>query len=125
MAGAEQKNKWWNFSDRASSGSGDVQPGGNDLAIAKSARSPQTSPQLSIKRFYIDAELESLLRLAPVADAIEVSEPVASLTHLGAGRYDIDDVLDRLETPAGQPASAPPAVRAVQPGAQGRRAGLQ
>ena len=83
----------------------------NDLAIAKSARSPQpspqTSPQLSIKRIYIDAELESLLRLAPVADAIEVSEPAASLTHLGAGRYDIDDVLDRLKTPADQPASAP------------------
>ena len=80
----------------------------NDLAIARSgAGSPQTSPQLSIKRIYIDAELESLLRLAPVADAIEVSEPVASLTHLGAGRYDIDDVLDRLQTPAGQPASAP------------------
>lgn len=174
MAGAEQKNKWWNFSDRASSGTGDGQLGGgggwagrwlrrvawaiggvlllwglayvavplvlksqlqkiateklgrtvtvgtvdfkpwsleltlNDLAIARSgAGSPQTSPQLSIKRIYIDAELESLLRLAPVADAIEVSEPVASLTHLGAGRYDIDDVLDRLQTPAGQPASAP------------------
>ena len=88
----------------------------NDLAIARSGASspeaapqpsPQTSPQLSIKRIYIDAELESLLRLAPVADAIEVSEPVASLTHLGAGRYDIDDVLERLQTPADQPASAP------------------
>ncbi len=177
MAGTAQKNKWWNFPARASSGTGDGQLGGgggwagrwlrrvawaiggvlllwsiayaavplvlksqlqkiateklgrtvtvgkvdfkpwsmaltlNDLAIAKSASapqpSPQTSPQLSIKRISIDAELESLLRLAPVADAIEVDEPVASLTHLGAGRYDIDDVLDRLKTPTGQPASAP------------------
>ena len=178
MAGTEQKNKWWSFSARASSGTGDGQLGGgggwagrwlrrvvwaiggvlllwglayvavplvlksqlqkiateklgrtvtvgkvdfkpwsmeltlNDLAIARGSASspqpsPQTSPQLSIKRIYIDAELESLLRLAPVADAIEVSEPVASLTHLGAGRYDIDDVLDRLQTPADQPASTP------------------
>ena len=175
MAGTEQKNKWWNFSARASSGLGDGQAGGggggwavrwlrrvawaiggvlllwglayvavplvlksqlqkiateklgrtvtvgtvdfkpwsleltlHDLAIARSgAGSPQTSPQLSIKRIYIDVELESLLRLAPVADAIEVDEPVASLTHLGAGRYDIDDVLDCLKTPADQPASTP------------------
>ncbi|HQS91591.1 DUF748 domain-containing protein, partial [Polaromonas sp.] len=88
----------------------------HDLAIARSVagpaqpspqNSPQTSPQLSIKRVYIDAEIESLLRLAPVADAIEVDEPVASLTHLGEGRYDIDDVLDRLKPPPDQPASTP------------------
>lgn len=81
-----------------------------DLAIAKAgtAGAPQGTPQLSIKRIYIDAELESLLRLAPVADAVVVEEPVAFLTHQGEGRYDIDDVLDRLKTPEGQPAGEPP-----------------
>ena len=44
-------------------------------------------PQLHIKRIYIDAELESLLRLAPVADAIVVEEQVLSLTHSGEDRY--------------------------------------
>ncbi|MEO8388352.1 DUF748 domain-containing protein, partial [Polaromonas sp.] len=86
----------------------------HDLAIARAgtadgaSSSPQAKPQLSIKRLYIDAELESLLRLAPVADAVVVEEPVAFLTHQGEGRYDIDDVLERFKTPADQPAGDPP-----------------
>lgn len=81
-----------------------------DLAIAKAGAgaAPQGNPQLSIKRIYIDAELESLLRLAPVADAVQVDEPVAFLTHKGEGRYDIDDILERLKAPADQPAGDPP-----------------
>ena len=42
----------------------------SDLAIAKRASAPAGAPQISIKRLYIDAEMESLLRMAPVADAI-------------------------------------------------------
>ena len=84
----------------------------SDLAIAKSTpptsfstTSPAAaSPQLSIKRIYIDAELQSLLHLAPVLDAIRVEDPAVSLTHLGQGRYDIDDILERLKPPADQPA---------------------
>ncbi|SDM76654.1 DUF748 domain-containing protein [Polaromonas sp. JS666] len=81
-----------------------------DLAIAKAgaAGAPQAAPQLAIKRIYIDAELESLLRLAPVADAVQVDEPVAFLAHQGEGRYDIDDILERLKTPADPPAGDPP-----------------
>ncbi|UUZ67692.1 DUF748 domain-containing protein [Polaromonas sp. P2-4] len=87
----------------------------NDLAIAKIAKNRpaanQANPgptapdgaQLKIKRIYIDAELASLLRLAPVADAIQVEDPVLSLTHLGEGRYDIDDILARLKTPDDAP----------------------
>ena len=58
----------------------------SDLAIAKLASAPPGAPQISIKRIYIDAEMESLFRLAPVADAIHIDEPVVSLTHLGDGR---------------------------------------
>lgn len=86
-----------------------------DLAIARagpvggaSAASPQATPQFSVKRLYIDAELESLLRLAPVADAVQVDEPIAFLTHQGEGRYDIDDILERFKTPADAPAGDPP-----------------
>ena len=68
---------------------------------------PQQVPQLSIKRLYIDGELQSLLRLAPVVDAIELDEPALSLTHLGQGRYDIDDILARLQPAAGDPAGEP------------------
>ena len=55
--------------------------------------------QLSVKRVYMDAELQSLLRLAPVVDAITVEQPRLSLRHLGEGRYDVDDVLQRLARP--------------------------
>ncbi|MEO7160790.1 MAG: DUF748 domain-containing protein [Polaromonas sp.] len=66
------------------------------------------SSQLKIRRLYIDAELQSLLRLAPVADALVVEDPVLSLTYLGEGRYDIDDILERFKKPDPPPASEPP-----------------
>ena len=74
----------------------------HDLAIAKAGQTSlqppaaRQSPQLKIKRLYVDAELESVLRLAPVVAALVVDEPVASLTYLGLGRYDIDDIFARL-----------------------------
>jgi len=76
----------------------------HDLAVAKTASaaaqpaSVQAVPQLKIRRFYIDMELASLLRLAPVADALVVEGPALSLTYFGNGRYDIDDILARLKT---------------------------
>ena len=90
-----------------------------DLAIAKAASPPAPAagpassllspgaPQLKIARLYIDAEMQSLLRFAPVADAIEVDGLVLSLAHLGQGRYDIDDILARLKPPPDEPASRP------------------
>ncbi|MBC7443868.1 MAG: DUF748 domain-containing protein, partial [Polaromonas sp.] len=74
----------------------------HDLAISRAAAAAGQGAQLHIKRIYIDLELQSLLRLAPVADAVVVDEPVASLTHLGQGRYDIDDILARLDSPGPQ-----------------------
>jgi len=76
-----------------------------DLKIAKQ---DGVSPQLSIQRIYIDAELESLLRLAPVVDAIAVDSPAVSLTHLGDGRYDIDDILEKLKSPPDAAPVEPP-----------------
>ncbi|AYQ30113.1 MULTISPECIES: DUF748 domain-containing protein [unclassified Polaromonas] len=90
-----------------------------DLAIARASQassaqaSPQKTPQLSIKRIYIDAELESLLRFAPVADAVQVDEPVVFLTHQGDGRYDIDDILERLKSPEDAPPAGDPPKFAV------------
>ncbi len=80
-----------------------------DFAVAK-AGAAAGQPQLKIRRLYIDSEIESLLRLAPVADAITVEDPMVSLTHLGDGRYDIDDMLERLKTPPeeNKPAGEPP-----------------
>ncbi len=54
------------------------------------------APQVTVQRIYIDGELQSLLRLAPVVDAIQVDAPHVRLRHLGGGRYDVDDVLQKL-----------------------------
>ncbi|MBN9408516.1 MAG: DUF748 domain-containing protein [Burkholderiales bacterium] len=63
--------------------------------------------QLAVRRLYIDAELQSLLRWAPVIDAVRVEAPRLALHHLGNGRYDIDDIVARLAK-ADAAESAPP-----------------
>ena len=68
---------------------------------------PSAAPQLLIKRIYVDAALQSLLRLAPVVDAVAVDGVNLKLAHLGDGKYDIDDILARLNKPSGKPASEP------------------
>ncbi|NBW48713.1 MAG: DUF748 domain-containing protein, partial [Betaproteobacteria bacterium] len=55
--------------------------------------------QFSLDRVYVDAEAQSLFRLAPVIDAVTVDAPKLQLTHLGDGRYDIDDIIQRLNKP--------------------------
>jgi uncharacterized protein involved in outer membrane biogenesis len=64
-----------------------------------SAGGAGAEPQLSIERVYVDAEMESLLRMAPVIDAVEIDAPHVRLTHEGGGHYDIDDILQRLSKP--------------------------
>ena len=76
----------------------------SDLAIAAA---DGKADQVRIQRIYMNAELQSLFRLAPVVDAITVDAPVVRLTHLGAGRYDIDDIVKRLTPPPDEPPSEP------------------
>lgn len=84
-----------------------AQPGTESTASPGNPGNPGNAPQLKIDRLYIDAELASLVRLAPVIDRITVDAPTLHLTHLGAGRYDIDDILERFQPAADQPASDP------------------
>ncbi|HQQ71054.1 MAG TPA: DUF748 domain-containing protein, partial [Alicycliphilus sp.] len=66
------------------------------------------SSQVQVARIYIDAELQSLWRLAPVIDALQVDEPVIHVTQTAPGKYDFDDVLARLAQapePQGKPSS--------------------
>ena len=53
-------------------------------------------PQLKVSEIEINAALQSLVFWAPVADAIVLRDPQLLLTHRGQGRFDIDDVMDRL-----------------------------
>ena len=65
----------------------------NDLKIASA---DGQSTQFSIARVTLDASIQSLWRLAPVVDALTIAQPQVSLTHLGGGHYDIDDLLQRF-----------------------------
>lgn len=53
-------------------------------------------PQLEIKRILINLSAQSLFRLAPVLDAIELDGPVVRLTQHSMGRLDIDDVIAKF-----------------------------
>ena len=77
----------------------------HDLAIATADGS---ATQFSAERLYVDVELESVLRMAPVVDAITVDAPTLHLTHKGDGHYDVEDILAKLDKDSGTtPASAP------------------
>ena len=77
-----------------------------DITVAE-AKGAEGQAQLTIGRVYVDAELQSLLRLAPVVDAFTVENPVLRLTHLGQGRYDVDDVIAKLTAPKDDTKKAP------------------
>ncbi len=66
----------------------------DDLAVA--GASADALPQLQVKRIYANAAWTSLLRFAPVIDALEIDAPSLRLTHVGEGRYDVDAMLQRL-----------------------------
>ncbi len=72
-----------------------------DVAVAGANGAP---PQLTIGRIYADGELQSLLRLAPVVDAFTIDNPVLHITHLGDGRYDVDDIIAKVTAPKSEPA---------------------
>lgn len=63
---------------------------------------PNAPALLEVARIYADAELQSVVRLAPVIDALQVEQPVLRVRHLGEGRYDVDDLIARWsERPRG------------------------
>ena len=75
-----------------------------DIAVGGLDGAP---PQLQIARVYADGELQSLLRLAPVVDALAIEAPHLRLALLADGHYDVDDILARFASPADAPPSAP------------------
>lgn len=68
-----------------------------------------TTAQVQVARIHVDAELQSLWRLAPVIDSLQVDEPVIHVAQTEPGRYDFDDVLARFGPKPGQdePPSSP------------------
>lgn len=91
-------------------GAVDFKPWSLELTLTdlKIATADGAADQLAIGRIYIDSELQSVLRLAPVVDALVVDAPHVRLTHLGDGKYDIDDIVARLNKPSDKPPGDPP-----------------
>ncbi|MDO9434353.1 DUF748 domain-containing protein [Hydrogenophaga sp.] len=87
----------------------DFRPWSLEIAVEglRVANAAGNGEQFSLRRFYANAELQSLLRLAPVLDALELEQPRLHVRHLGEGRYDIDDVLQKLRPKDDQPPSDP------------------
>lgn len=64
-----------------------------DLVIAGAGGQGE---QLRVGRAYVDAELQSLLRLAPVIDSLQIENVRGSAVHLGGGQYNFDDILAKI-----------------------------
>jgi hypothetical protein len=78
------------------------------LRIGAGAGAANRESQLSIERVYVNADLRSLLHLAPVFEAIDIDAPKARLTRLADGRYDIDDVMARFKPDTPTPVNDEP-----------------
>lgn len=58
---------------------------------------PGQAPVLSVESTYINASLSSLLRWAPVLDAIELDQPVVQVSRDASGQWDFADILEKLQ----------------------------
>ncbi len=85
----------------------DFRPWSLELSVegVRMATAQGDGEQLSVARLYLNAELQSILRLAPVIDALKIEQPRLAMRHLGGGRYDVDDIVQRLREPPSDPAS--------------------
>ncbi len=57
-------------------------------------------PALSVERLFVNASLTSLLRWAPVLDALELDQPVVRISQTAPGVWDFADVLRKLQEDA-------------------------
>ncbi len=70
------------------------------IAAAAGAGAP---PQLEVARVMANADLRSVLRLAPVIEALEIDTPIVRVARIAEGRYDIDDIAARFANAPAQP----------------------
>lgn len=95
-------------------GAVDVRPWSLELTVRDvriAGASADSKPLFQLQRLYLNVQWESLWRLAPVLDGLELDAPVLHITQQAPGRYDIDDIVARLEAakPPEPDHSAPPA----------------
>lgn len=69
------------------------------LAIGAAPGAASAEPLLTITRLHANADLRSVLNLAPVLTALEIDQPEVRLTRTATGHYDIDDLIARFSQP--------------------------
>ncbi|MDZ7857974.1 DUF748 domain-containing protein [Sphaerotilus sp.] len=79
------------------------------LAIGAALGAASPEPLLKIARLHANADLRSVLNLAPVLTALEIDQPEIRLTRTAEGHYDIDDLIARFSTPTPAQPDAKPA----------------
>ncbi|WP_434738248.1 DUF748 domain-containing protein [Sphaerotilus sp.] len=79
------------------------------LTIGAAPGSASTEPLLKIAKLHADADLRSLVNLAPVLTALEIDQPEVRLTRTAEGHYDIDDLIARFSTPTPEKPESKPA----------------
>ncbi|MEG0976473.1 MAG: DUF748 domain-containing protein [Comamonas sp.] len=79
----------------------------HDLQIA--GRDADSLPQLAVERIYVDADMQSIFRLAPVLDAIQIDKPVVRVAQTAPGKFDFDDIVEKLKDPNPKPDDGKPA----------------
>jgi uncharacterized protein involved in outer membrane biogenesis len=72
--------------------------------VIASAAGASAPPQFEIAKLTANADLRSVLRLAPVIEALDIDAPVLRAARVAEGRYDFDDIVERL---ARMPAAPP------------------
>ncbi|MBC8056500.1 MAG: DUF748 domain-containing protein, partial [Rhizobiales bacterium] len=78
----------------------------DDLAVA--GLTPSAQPLLQIGRLHANISAASLVRLAPVIEALQVDALRLNISRTGEGRYDIDDLISRFTPkPDARPATEP------------------
>ena len=65
--------------------------------LAVDGAAGEAEPLLSVGRIDVDASVESVLRRAPVLDALKIDGLVANIVRLGPQRFNFSDVLERLQ----------------------------
>jgi len=78
----------------------------DEFAIA--GRTPADAPLLKIKHLLADVSLSSIVRRAPVIEALEIDAPQLRVARTSEGHYDVDDLIARFSPRAdakpGEPA---------------------
>ncbi len=79
-----------------------------DIVIGGAPGDPKALPLLKVARLYVDADISSVLRAAPVVEAFEIDAPELRVARTAPGHYDIDDLIARFQPTSPEPPPSQP-----------------